>query len=261
MIIPSSLIIAGSDSGGGAGIQADLKTFTAHKIYASTVITAITAQNTKGVEKVMNLPLDIIEAQMKSISSDLNVTIIKIGMLSNKEIIDLISFCLKKYFPEIPVILDPVMVAKGGHQLLEENAINTLKKSLLISSFIITPNLPEAEKFLNCKISNVKDMEDAIHKFKKIGIKSILLKGGHLKSDKVTDLLYSKNKIYKFVSSKIITTNTHGTGCTLASALACNIFKGNSLYDSVKNARKYVINGIETAQLIGKGHNPLNHFL
>jgi len=160
MIIPSSLIIAGSDSGGGAGIQADLKTFTAHKIYASTVITAITAQNTKGVEKVMNLPLDIIEAQMKSISSDLNVTIIKIGMLSNKEIIDLISFCLKKYFPEIPVILDPVMVAKGGHQLLEENAINTLKKSLLISSFIITPNLPEAEKFLNCKaVKNIKQNE------------------------------------------------------------------------------------------------------
>ena len=261
MINPSSLIIAGSDSSAGAGIQADLKTFSAHKIYASTVITAITAQNTMGVDSVINIPNKMIEAQFKSISKDLNTSIIKIGMLSNASIIEVVSFCLKKYYPEIPIILDPVMVAKGGHSLLDINSIETLKKELFPKSFLITPNIPETEKILNVKIKNSEDMEFNLKKFDSMNIKNILLKGGHLESNEIIDMLLAGKKIYKFVSSKIKTLNTHGTGCTLASAIACYLFKGFNLYDSINNARKYVIKGIKRGHTIGNGHNPLNHFL
>ena len=260
MIKPSSLIIAGSDSGAGAGLQADLKTFSAHKIYAATVVTPITAQNTLGVDKVMNIPAKMIEAQLKSISNDLNISIIKIGMLSKSNIIEIISFCLKKYFSEIPVILDPVMVAKGGHNLLDVDSIESLKKELFPKSFLLTPNLPEAEKILDIKIKTVDDMKFNIEKFKNMNIKNVLLKGGHLASNEIVDILQEKDNIYKFISIKINTLNTHGTGCTLASAIACNLFKGLNLYDSVQKARNYVFNGIKRAYVIGNGHNPLNHF-
>ena len=261
MISPSALIIAGSDSGAGAGMQADLKTFTAYKIYAATVITAITAQNTLGVDEVFNIPLSSIEAQLKSVSKDLKISLIKIGMLSNKNIIDLISNCLEKYFPNIPVILDPVMVAKGGHLLLSTDAIETLKKKLFPKSYLITPNLPEAEKIINTEITNSKDMEKHIQEFYKMNVKNVLLKGGHLNSKKIIDILQTDSKVYKFISSKIDSQNTHGTGCTLASAIACNLFKGFNLYDSVKNARAFVIKGIKSSKVIGRGHSPLNHFL
>jgi len=241
MISPSALIIAGSDSGAGAGMQADLKTFTAYKIYAATVITAITAQNTLGVDEVFNIPLSSIEAQLKSVSKDLKISLIKIGMLSNKNIIDLISNCLEKYFPNIPVILDPVMVAKGGHLLLSTDAIETLKKKLFPKSYLITPNLPEAEKIINTEITNSKDMEKHIQEFYKMNVKNVLLKGGHLNSKKIIDILQTDSEVYKFISSKIESRNTHGTGCTLASAIACNLFKGFNLYDSVKNARAFIL--------------------
>jgi hydroxymethylpyrimidine/phosphomethylpyrimidine kinase len=260
MINPSCLIIAGSDSGAGAGLQADLKTFSAHNIYASTVITAITAQNTIGVDEVMNVPSDMIESQIKAIAKDLKISIIKIGMLSNSEIIDVISYSLKKYLSEIPIILDPVMVAKGGHSLLNNDSIESLKKKLFPKSLLITPNLPEAEKILKTKIKNNKDMENNIEMFRDIEVENVLVKGGHLNGNKVIDLLLNNGKVYKFISDKIKTTNTHGTGCTLASAIACNIFKGFNLNDSIKNARNYVINCIKNPFIIGNGHNPLNHF-
>ena len=261
MIKSSALIIAGSDSGAGAGIQADLKTFSAHKVYATTAVTAITAQNTLGVQKVVNISTSMIEAQLKSISKDFNTSIIKIGMLSNSNIIEVISFCLKKYFLEIPVILDPVMVAKGGHALLDFDSVECLKKELFPKSYLITPNIPEAEKILNSKINSLEDMKINVKKFKKIKIKNVLLKGGHLDSKEIFDILQTQEKDDIFISSKINTLNTHGTGCTLSSAIACNLYKGLNLYDSVKNARNYVTNGIKKASIIGKGHNPLNHFL
>ena len=260
MIKPSCLIIAGSDSGAGAGLQADLKTCSAHNVYASTVVTAITAQNTIGVDEVMNVPPSIIESQIKTISRDLKISIIKIGMLSNSNIIETVSYCLKKYFIEIPVILDPVMVAKGGHSLLNDDSVESLKKELFPKSFLITPNLPEAEKILKTQIKNNKDMENSIELFSKFSVKNILIKGGHLSEEKITDLLINEGKVYKFMSDKIKTSNTHGTGCTLASAIACNIFRGFDLYDSVNNARNYVINCINNPCIIGTGHNPLNHF-
>ncbi len=260
MINSSCLIIAGSDSAAGAGLQADLKTFSAHNIYASTVITAITAQNTIGVNEVMNVPSFMIESQIKAITEDLKISIIKIGMLSNSEIIDIISYCLKKYLYEIPIILDPVMVAKGGHSLLSNDSVESLKKKLFPKSFLITPNLPEAEKILKTKIKNEKDMENNIEMFDDIEVNNVLIKGGHLNGNKVIDYLLNNGKVYKFMSDKIKTENTHGTGCTLASAIACNLFKGFNLYDSIKNARNYVISCIKNPCIIGNGHNPLNHF-
>ncbi len=257
---PSCLIIAGSDSSSGAGLQADLKTCAAHNVYAATVITAITAQNTIGVNEVINVTSSMIESQLKAISEDLKISIIKIGMLSNTQIIETISYCLKKYFLDIPVILDPVMVAKGGQSLLNIDSIESLKKELFPKSFLITPNLPEAEKLLKKEIKTAKDMQSSIELFNNIKIKNVLMKGGHLSEEKITDLLLNNGKVYKFISDKIETPNTHGTGCTLASAVACNLFKGLNLYDSVSNARNYVMGCIKNPFIVGNGHNPLNHF-
>ena len=224
-----SLIIAGSDSGAGAGVQADLKTFTAHKIYAATTITAITAQNTLGVDEVMNIPTNMIEAQMKSLSKDLNISIIKIGMLSNTKTIEVISFCLTKYFENIPVVLDPVMVAKGGQRLVNKKSIKLLKNNLLKKVTLVTPNVPEAEVLSGISIKTVEDMVNAAKKINILGVKNVLIKGGHLGTKKIHDVLLNNNKVEIFNSKKIITKNTHGTGCTLSSAIATFYSCGKTL--------------------------------
>ena len=258
----SVLLIAGSDSSSGAGIQADLKTLTFFKVYAATVFTALTAQNTKGVNKVFNIPTTFIEEQIKAIAQDLDISYIKIGMLSNKNIIKVINNSLEKYFPTIPIVLDPVMIAKGGHPLLEEKAINYLKKTLIPKSFIITPNTLEAEKILNCKIKNINQMMDCKNKFNALNINRVLLKGGHMFENKktITNILFNNGKSHKFLSKRIKTKNTHGTGCSLASAITANLFLGNELKKSVRLAINFVYNGIKNSFLIGKGHNPINHF-
>ena len=258
----SVLLIAGSDTSAGAGIQADIKTLTFFKVYAATVFTALTAQNTKGVNKVFNIPLAFIQEQIKAIAQHLDISFIKIGMLSNYKIIKTINNSLDKYFPSVPIVLDPVMVAKGGHPLLEEKAINFLKKTLIPKSFIITPNTLEAEKILNCKISNVNEMLKCEKKFTDLKVKRILLKGGHILEDKkaVTDILFNQGNIHKFLNKRIKTKNTHGTGCSLASALTANLFLGKSLKESVRISINFVHNGIKKSFLIGEGHNPINHF-
>lgn len=258
----SALIIAGSDSGGGAGIQGDLKTFSFHGIYASTVITALTAQNTMGVKAIYNIPAYFIEKQIKAIVSDFKIKYIKVGMLSNSETISIVEFCLKKYLKDIPVILDPVMFAKGGHPLLEKDAVECLIKKLIPSSYLITPNIPEANIILDSHISNIKGMKENITSFSKLGINKILLKGGHLKSKNknVSDILLDGNKLYVFNSKYINTKNTHGTGCCLASAITANLCLNNSIYRSVDNACNYVNNAIRNSKEIGSGQNPLNHF-
>ncbi len=262
MIHPSCLIIAGSDSSAGAGIQADLKTFSYHNVYASTCFTALTAQNTQGVDKVVTVSPDFIEEQIKSITKDLKIKFIKIGMLSNVDSILAIEKCIKKYLKGIPIILDPVMVAKGGHTLLEEDAIDFLIKKIIPKSFLITPNLPEAEKILQTEMKNKQQMQANIKNFRKLGIKNVLLKGGHLgeKSENILDLLLENSDINSFESPFIKTNNTHGTGCSLASALTSNLFLGESLYTSTKNARNFVFNGIKKSFKIGHGHSPINHF-
>ena len=258
----SVLLIAGSDSSAGAGIQADIKTLTFFKVYAATVFTALTAQNTKGVNKVFNIPIHFIEEQIKAIAQDLDISHIKIGMLSNKNIIKVINNSLERYFPSIPIVLDPVMIAKGGHTLLEENAINYLKKTLIPKSFIITPNTLEAEKIFNCKIRNINEMLDCKNKFSAFNIKRVLLKGGHMLENKniITNILFNNGKIEKFLTPRIKTNNTHGTGCSLASAITANLFLGKTLKESIKLSIDYVHNGIKNSFLIGKGHNPINHF-
>ena len=257
------LLIAGSDSSAGAGIQADIKTLTFFKVYAATVFTALTAQNTKGVNKVFNIPLSFIKEQIKAIAQDLDIAYIKIGMLSNKNIIKVINDSLEKYFPSVPIVLDPVMIAKGGHPLLKENAINYLKKTLIPKSFIITPNTLEAEKILNCKINNIKQMLDCKNKLHSFNIKRVLIKGGHIQENKkiITNILFNNGQTHKFLSRRIETKNTHGTGCSLASAITANLFLGKSLKESIKLSINYVHNGIKNSFLIGKGHNPINHFV
>ena len=259
----SVLLIAGSDSSAGAGIQADIKTLTYFKVYAATVFTALTAQNTKGVNKVFNIPIPFIKEQIKAIAQDLDISYIKIGMLSNKNIIKVINNSLDKYFPSVPIVLDPVMIAKGGHPLLEDSAINYLKKTLIPKSFIITPNALEAEKILNCRIKNFNEMLDCKTKFSALSIKKVLLKGGHIQENKntITNVLFNNGVIHKFLSKRIKTKNTHGTGCSLASALTANLFLGKSLKESVKLSINFVHNGIKNSFLIGKGHNPINHFI
>ena len=255
-------MIAGSDSSAGAGIQADIKTLTFFKVYAATVFTALTAQNTNGVNKVFNIPIPFIEEQIKAIAEDLEIAYIKIGMLSNKNIIEVINNSLEKYFPSVPIVLDPVMIAKGGHPLLKENAIDYLKKTLIPKSFIITPNTLEAEKILNCKVRNINEMLDCKNKFSAFNIKRVLLKGGHMQEDNktITNIFFDKSKTHKFLSKRIKTRNTHGTGCSLASAITANLFLGKNLKESIKISINYVHNGIKKSFLIGKGHNPINHF-
>ena len=258
----SVLLIAGSDSSAGAGIQADIKTLTFFKVYAATVFTALTAQNTKGVNKVFNIPIKFIEEQIKAIAQDLDISYIKIGMLSNKSIIQVINNSLEKYLPSIPIVLDPVMTAKGGHSLLKENAINYLKKTLIPKSYIITPNTLEAEKILNCKIRSTNEMLDCKNKFSTFNIKRALLKGGHILENKsiITNILFNNGKVEKFLSPRIKTNNTHGTGCSLASAITANLFLGKTLKESIRLSIDYVHNGIKNSFLIGQGHNPINHF-
>ncbi len=258
----SVLLIAGSDSSAGAGIQADIKTLTFFKVYAATVFTALTAQNTKGVNRVFNIPINFIEEQIKAIAQDMEISYIKIGMLSNKNIIKVINNSLEKYFPSVPIILDPVMIAKGGQPLLKEDAISYLKKTLIPKSFIITPNTLEAEKILNCKIKNISEMLDTKNKFNTFNIKRVLLKGGHMLENKniITNILFNNGKIEKFLSPRIKTNNTHGTGCSLASAITANLFLGKTLKKSIRVSIDYVHNGIKNSFLIGKGHNPINHF-
>ena len=186
----SVLLIAGSDSSAGAGIQADIKTFSFFKVYAATIFTALTAQNTKGVNKILNVPCNFIEEQIKCIAEDLNIAFIKIGMLSNIKIIKTVNNCLEKYFSKVPIILDPVMVAKGGHPLLEKNSINFLKKNVLSKSFLITPNRLEAEEILKFKINNVDNLTKIKKAFNNLGVQRILLKGGHISENQnnITDI-------------------------------------------------------------------------
>ena len=253
--------IAGSDSGGGAGIQGDIKTITALGGFATTAITAITAQNTLGVNSILNIPIEMIEDQILAVLDDIGTDAIKIGMLSNKKTIYCISNLLSKINKNIPIVLDPVMVAKGGHKLLDIDAEEILIKELMPLCSIITPNLPEAEFITGIKINNIEDLEITGQEIIKMGIDNVLMKGGHLKGSKLTDILISKYKVDYFYSSKIPTNNSHGTGCTLSSAIACGMGQNMSLYSSVERAHAFVNKSIKHAPDIGKGNGPLNHLI
>lgn len=253
------LTIAGSDSSGGAGIQADLKTFTMHNTFGMSVITAITAQNTTGVRSIQNINKEIIEDQIDAVFEDIYPMAVKIGMVSNKEIIKVISEKLKKYNAK-NIVLDTVMVSTSGHELLEKDARETLVKELLPLASIITPNLPEAEILCGFKINNEEEMKKACQKISSYYQGYILIKGGHLKnSEKATDILYKDGKYKMFENNFIDNKNTHGTGCTLSSAIAANLSLGKNIEESVKLAKEYVYSAISSNINLGKGKGPIDH--
>ena len=252
------LIIAGSDSSGGAGIQADIKTVTSLGSYAMTAITAITAQNTTGVLSISRVPLTEIKKQIEFSAKDIRPDAIKIGMLHSDKVIKTILRSLKKINVE-KVILDPVMIAKGGTKLVDEKSIELIRSKLMKKVTLITPNIPEAEILSKIKIKTMNDMIFAGKKLIKLGAKNVLIKGGHLKSKKIFDIFLNKNDKEIFLSKKINTKNTHGTGCTLSSAIATYFSCGKTLKKSCRMGINYVNHSIGMGPKYGKGHGPINH--
>ncbi|SON51925.1 bifunctional hydroxymethylpyrimidine kinase/phosphomethylpyrimidine kinase [Vibrio tapetis] len=260
---PIVLTIAGSDSGGGAGIQADIKAISATGSYACSVITAITAQNTIGVSAIFPIPLEHVEKQLDAVFSDLNIVAVKVGMLADSDIIKVVSAKLKQFKPQF-LVIDPVMVATSGDMLLEESAIHTLKTELLPMADVITPNLPEGAALIGCEVPETEQqMADMVAQLRGLGANAVLLKGGHLERDENSnDLLILSDDVAHLSAKRVNTKNTHGTGCTLSSAIASYLAHGHGLLEAVKLGKHYISNAIAHAdQLdIGKGHGPVHHF-
>jgi len=252
------LIIAGSDSSGGAGIQADIKTVTSLGSYAMTAVTAITSQNTTGVSSIISISPKEISKQIEFTSIDIRPDAIKIGMLHSESIINAVLKSLNKINIK-KIILDPVMVAKGGKKLINDKSIKILKKKMIKIATLITPNIPEAETLTKIKIKNSNDMIYSAKKLLDLGAKNVLIKGGHLNSDIMYDIFLNKKEIKFFNNKKIYTKNTHGTGCTLSSAIATYYSCGKTLKKSCEMAIKYVNHAIGTAPKYGKGFGPINH--
>jgi hydroxymethylpyrimidine/phosphomethylpyrimidine kinase len=261
--IPCVVSIAGTDPSGGAGIQADIKTISATGSYAASIITVLVAQNTQGVQSIYPISSSFVMEQLTSVFQDLNIHAVKIGMLYNKEIIDIVATAINKFKPE-NIVLDPVMIAKDGSPLLNLLDINFLKEKMFPLADILTPNLPEAEKILNHKITTLNDMALASETLGNRYQTNILIKGGHLNGEKSSDVLYSQSdkSITWFHSDRINTHNTHGTGCTLSAAIASYLAQNHSLKDSIQQAKLYLTKAIQAGSTIqiGKGNGPVDHF-
>jgi hydroxymethylpyrimidine/phosphomethylpyrimidine kinase len=259
-MIPKSkvLIIAGSDSSGGAGIQADIKTVSALGCYAMTAITAVTVQNTTGVKSIIPIKPKEISNQIEFTARDIKPNAIKIGMLHSAKVISAVIKSLKKIDIK-KIVLDPVMVAKGGTKLINNEAIDEIKKKLMKKILLITPNIPEAELLTNIKINSLNDMIKAGQLLINLGAKNVLIKGGHLKSNEINDILLNKKIIKIFKNKKYKSKNTHGTGCTLSSAIATNLSCGKDLIKSCEQGIKYVNEAIKSNLNYGKGNGPINH--
>ena len=258
-----TLTIAGSDCGGGAGIQADLKTFAANGCYGMSVITALTAQNTKGVTGIHPVPIDFVAQQLDAVLGDIGADAVKIGMLYSPELIETVARKLKEYGVS-RIVLDPVMVAQSGDKLLRDDAIEALKTHLIPMAEIVTPNLPEAGVLLGRAISTVDDMAEGGIELAKLGCGNVLVKGGHLEGEDSDDCLYlaGEKRIAWLPEARVETRNNHGTGCTLSSAIAAFIAKGEGVEDAVRHAKEYVAGAIRAgaAYRIGHGHGPVHHF-
>ena len=257
------LVIAGSDPSGGAGIQADLKTLTSLGVYGMTAITALTEQNTRGVSGIFEIPLDFVIKQINCCLSDIGANAIKIGMMHNSELINGVYEALKHNKiignKNISIVLDPVMVAKGGHRLLKEDAVNSLKNFIKNANPVLTPNIPEAEILTDIKINNLTDMMTAGEKIINLGASFVVLKGGHMNSPIMSDLLIGKGVIDQIETKKIETNNTHGTGCTMASALTAGLAKSLDIQEAFQKAHNYVNQAIINSPRFGNGHGPINH--
>ena len=254
------LTVAGSDSGGGAGIQADLKTVTLLGSYGASAITALTAQNTRGVASIHPVPPAFLAEQIDAVLSDIPIDVVKIGMLSSPENAAILADKLTAYGTRI-VVLDPVMSAKGGVALLEDEALAVLKKRLIPLSYLLTPNIPESERLTGLTITDTAGMELAARALHLMGAKNVLVKGGHLSEGVVTDILFDGTGFTRFTAPRVLTRNTHGTGCTLASAIASFLAQGEPLPGAVLRAKLFVTRAIKFAQPMGKGHGPVNHYL
>ena len=257
--VPIALSIAGSDSSGGAGIQADLKTFTVFGVYGTSVITALTAQNTSKIQKINGVEIEIIKKQIDSVCSDFTVNALKTGMLVNKSIIKLVCKMIKKYKLD-NIVVDPVMISKTGNELLRKDSIPSLINELFPLATLITPNLEEAQEILKLKekIETVKDMKEIARALKSLGPKAVLLKGGHLQEG-ATDILCLGSSCYTYRGEFIDTENTHGTGCTLSSAITCGLAQDLPLRRSIKDAKEFIQKCIKSSFDIGSGKGPLNH--
>ncbi len=256
--IHKALTIAGSDSGAGAGIQADLKTFAAFGVYGTSVITAITAQNTQGVTRILELPPDLIAAQIDAVIEDIGTHALKTGMLANSAIIEVVAEKIREHRLQ-NLVVDPVMVAKGGDLLLRQEAIETLRSRLIPLATIVTPNLPEAEQLTGVPGSRLQDIKESARRIINMGAKSVVIKGGHRKGP-ATDIFYDGKKFHELKTARVRTPHTHGTGCTFSAAIAANLAKGEKLESAVVQAKRYITQAIRKGFAIGAGHSPVHHF-
>jgi hydroxymethylpyrimidine/phosphomethylpyrimidine kinase len=255
----TALTIAGSDSGGGAGIQADLKTFAAHGVYGTSAITAITAQNTLGVTTWLALSADLVTAQIEAVAGDIGADAVKVGMLGSAAIVEAVAAAIADL--DLPlVVVDPVMVAKGGEHLLEQDAVDVLRAELLPRAHLVTPNAPEAEVLSGMPVRTVDQMRTAGMRILDLGPRVVLVKGGHLDGPESVDVACTRDGSFELRSPRIATRNTHGTGCTLSSAIAANLARGADDREALTQAKAYVDGAIRHAPDIGRGHGPLGHF-
>jgi len=254
-----ALTIAGSDSSGGAGIQADLKTFQAHGVFGMSAVTAVTVQNTQKVYDIQEMAPRIVHDQITCLFDDIKIDVVKIGMVSSIELIKAVATALKAVNPP-PVVLDPVMISKSGYRLLNQDAQNALVDHLFPLSEVITPNIYEAEALIGKKIRTIDDMKSAASDILKLNAKKVVVKGGHLREDRATDVLFDGKEYKELHGHWVKTKNTHGTGCTFSSAIAANIALGKRFFEAVSLAKEYITGAIEHSLSIGQGHGPTHHF-
>ncbi|MDA8429577.1 MAG: bifunctional hydroxymethylpyrimidine kinase/phosphomethylpyrimidine kinase [Geobacteraceae bacterium] len=255
------LTIAGSDSGGGAGIQADIKTITLLGSYAASVITALTAQNTRGVSSIHGLPPSFVIDQLAAVLSDIPVDVIKTGMLHTPAIVSALAENLSERKIMLPLVIDPVMIAKGGATLMDRDAIHVFSRQLLPQAYLLTPNVPEAERLLGKLIRSEAEMEEAARELHGMGAANVLIKGGHLTGHSSTDILFDGTECHTFSAERMFTSNTHGTGCSYASAIAAFLAQGDPLRSAVEKGKEFITTAIRLARPLGKGHSPVNHYL
>ena len=257
--VPRVLTIAGSDSGGGAGIQADLKTFTALHTFGMAAITSVTAQNTVGVTGVHDLPPEFVAEQIDDVARDIGVDAAKTGMLSSAEIVEAVADSVRRNRIE-KLVVDPVMVAKSGDALLQESAQKAMRERILPLAYVITPNVPEAEVLAGMRLAGPDDIEKIARKIHELGARHVLLKGGHMEGDEAVDYLFDGEAMRSFSAPRVATKNTHGTGCTYSAAIAAYLAKGLEAAEAVEQAKVYLTGAIRNSFSLGAGHGPLNHF-
>ncbi len=256
---PVALTIAGSDSGGGAGIQADLKTFAAHGVYGTSALTAVTAQNTVAVTGIEELSPSLVGLQIDAVVSDIGVDALKTGMLSSKRLIEVVAAKLEEHRLE-RLVVDPVMVAKSGVRLLDVEAVSALSEDLIPRALVVTPNLPEAESLVGFPLEDEASIVEAAKRLVDMGAKAAVVKGGHGRGEESVDVLYHRGRVRRYRAPRIPTKNTHGTGCTFSAAIAAQLALGSELEEAVERAKAYLTEALSTGLALGKGHGPLNHF-